>query len=376
DGDARLSREALPESSGSVGVGRVGDRVLVRSGPSMNAGRTLLVTGLLLCCAARAGAQGERLKLYGFFDTELHAANQPGGPPWSFDQHHVNVVSIYNLDAHWRVFTEVEWEHAALVQLEQGVLEFKHTDALQLKVGKFLPPFGLYNLRRDATPTFLSVAAPNAIYGEHSNPMGLSQLLVPEFGTGLAVLGNAYLRGWQGEYAAYVTNGRGPEAAGQASNQAKGLGGRLVLHAPGDALQLGLSYYADRNGDASDTRQRAIGFDALARYADFVVEAEALAPRLEQADSAGRPNGRFRTGRAYYLQLSHLLGEALTPFARYEYYDPDTGFAAKADRDVVLGLNLAATRAVLLKGEVHLRTFQDPTQARYQQFVGAAAVAF
>ena len=106
------------------------------------------------------------------------------------------------------------------------------------------------------------------------------------------------------------------------------------------------------------------------------MEAEAVAPRLERVDAAGRPNGTFRTGRGYYAQVSHPVLEQLTPFARYDSYDPDTGAPDDRERDVVVGLNLAATGAVFFKAEVHFLSFEAPAQRGYEVFLGSVAVAF
>ena len=351
----------------------------------MNARGWLLAAALLLGWIAPLTAQTERVTVYGFFDVELHTTNQRGGPPWSFSQHRLNVISIYRLDEEWRVFAEIGWEHGTSLQggggsgavaIMRAALEYKRTDAFQAKAGKFLPPFGLYNVRHDASPTFLSTGLPSSIYGEHPDPLGEERILIPEFGTGIQVLGRVAANGWRGEYFVYLSNGRGPAPAEQDNNQDKGVGGRLVIGVPGGAGQLGASYYTDRNGDAANTRQRIIGLDVTARFADFYLEAEAFAPRLERVDPVGRPNGGFRTGRGYYLQLSRPLGQALTPFARYDFYDSDTRATGDAERDVVMGLNIAATRAVFLKGQVHLRSFQDPARESYQQFVSSVAVAF
>jgi len=340
---------------------------------------------LLFGWVAPLTAQTDRITIYGFFDAELHATNERGGPPWTFAQHHFNVITIYRLSEHWRVFAEIEWEHGPNIEagggsgevvLERAALEYKRNDAFQAKVGKFQPPFGLYNMLHDASPTFLSTALPTSLYGEHTNPLGEDEELIPEAGTGLQVLGRVATKGWRGEYFVYLSNGRGPEPAQQDNNHDKGVGARLVVGLPGGATQIGASYYADRNGDAGNTKQRLIGLDVTARYAEFYLEAEAFTPRLERVDPEGLPNGTFRTARGYYVQLSRPVGPRLTPFARYDFYDSDTDTSDDAERDIVLGLNMAVTPAIWLKGEVHFRSFQDPALERFQDFAGAVAVAF
>ena len=200
--------------------------------------RWLSPTALLLGWVAPLAAQTERATLYGFFDLELHTTNQVGGQPWSFDQHHLNIITIYRLDEHLRVFAEIEWEHGAhltgsggsgQIVLERAALEYKRNDAFLAKAGKFLPPFGLYNVRHDASPTFLSTELPSSLYGDHLNSLGGDEALIPEVGTGLQVLGHLTAKAWRGEYFVYLINGRGPSPAAQDNNQNKGVGARLMI---------------------------------------------------------------------------------------------------------------------------------------------------
>ena len=345
---------------------------------------TLVV--FLLTTGGAVAAQSSQVSVYGFFDLELEATNRTGGAAWTFDQHHFNVISIYRLDDHWRVFGEVEWEHGPAhepgsitgeVVLERAILEYTRTDALRLKVGKFLAPFGLYNLRHDATPTFLSTSLPASVYGSHPNTLGGSQRLFSKFGTGIQALGSLVAAGdWEADYFVYLINGRGPEPAEQDDNQNKGIGGRLVIRAPGNVVQVGASYYADRNGEAANTRQRALAVDLTVQHRGFLLEAEGFVPRLERVDLAGLPNGTFQSARGYYAQVSYALAGGLTPFVRYDVYDPDTDIADNGERDLVAGLNLAAVAAVFFKAEVHARRFENPVQSAFQVFLASVAVAF
>ena len=87
-----------------------------------------------------------------------------------------------------------------------------------------LTPFGLYNLKHDATPTFLSSFLPNAVYGEHANPLGNSQRLYGKFATGIQVLGIFITDSWSGEYHVFASNGSGPKPAKQDNNTNKAVG--------------------------------------------------------------------------------------------------------------------------------------------------------
>jgi hypothetical protein len=346
-------------------------------------------TFLVLAVSLLAGpvqAQQERFQVYGFFDLELDGTNKnPDDFQYTFDQHHFNVITVYRMSDRWRVFGEVEWEHgvslnasggSGLVALERAWVEYAHTDALRVKAGKFLPPFGNYNQLHDATPTFLSSFLPNAVYGKHSNTVGGSQRLYAKFGTGIQVLGTFFPGSWQADYYAYVTNGRGPRPGEADNDRNKGVGGRFVLTAPNDVARLGASYYEDRNGAADGTKQRAIAAELAFGTSGFWLEGEALIPVLETVDGAGVPNGAFRTGLGYYVQASYRTSVGLTPFGRFGVFDPDVDVADDGDNDIVLGLNFALRNFAYLKGEIQFLNFQDPTVDGYERFVSSIAIAF
>ena len=347
--------------------------------------RALLIA-LLLGGPARAAAQEEKLKFYGFFDFQVEATNEPGASVWSFHQHHLNLVTVYDLDDRWRLFTEVEYEHGPALEgskgtgeviLERAVLEYHLSDAFEARVGKFLTPFGLYNERHDATPSYLSVSLPNSVYSDlRVNDLGRTQDLFAKFSTGAQVRGTLARSGWEGEYALYVSNGRGPAPSQLDNNGNKGVGGRLVVRIPGNGIQLGASYYDERNGEAANTRQQSLGFDATIRYHGLLLESEALVPRLEKVSLAGAPNGAFRTARAYYVQISHPFTDAVTPFARFDSFDNDVSVTGDRETELVAGLNFAATGSVFLKTEVHFDRFQNPARENHQLYLGSITVAF
>lgn len=352
----------------------------------MNRTSRLLLIALFLGGATRAAAQEEKLTFYGFFDLEMEASNEPGGANWTFDQHHLNLVTIYQLDDRWRVFTEVEYEHGAALEegkvsgdivLERAVLEYRLSDAFEVRMGKFLTPFGLYNERHDATPSLLATALPSSVYsGSRVNDLGGTQYLFAKFATGVQLRGLLARNGWQGEYAVYISNGRGPAPGEQDNNSNKALGGRLLIRAPENDIQLGVSFYDERNGEVANTRQQSLGLDATVRYLGVLVESEALIPRLEKVNLAGAPNGTYRTARGYYVQISRPLTGVVTPFARFDVFDNDISAYGDRETEVVAGLNVAATRSVFFKNEIHFKNFQDPARKSHQVYLGSVAVAF
>ncbi|MFQ5864001.1 MAG: porin [bacterium] len=348
----------------------------------------ILVTLLLHLSGSMSVAQDSRLHFYGYFDVEIEGSNKDAaGKRWTFDQHHFNVVTIYRLDDRFRVFGEIEWEHgvqheaggsnsSGLIALERAWLEFKYSDAFKVKVGKFLPPFGIYNLKHDASPTFLSTFLPNSIYGKHNNTLGKKQRLFAKFATGVQVLGTLFANQWQGEYYLYLSNGRGPDPGSKDNNSNKAVGGRFVVSPPVEQLRFGLSFYTDKNGDANNTEQTTLAFDAALNYSNVQIEAEFFLPKLEKVDTTGTPNGTFQTGIGYYVQGAYTFIDKLTPFARYDFFDPDDDTTDDGETDIVLGINFSVNPKVYLKSEIHFLSFQNPNTKSYELFVSAITVAF
>ncbi|WP_412063613.1 porin [Rubrivirga sp. IMCC45206] len=331
-----------------------------------------------------AQAQERSVNIYGYFDLEYELDNaSDAGKRGTFDQHHFNVLTSFVLDEHFRVLGEIEWEHGlelsdgvgvGEVKLERAWVEYRHTDALMARAGKFLVPFGIYNLVHDATPTFLSTYLPTAVYGKHANPMGDRQRLFSKFGTGVQVLGAVYSDAWSLDYVGYLSNGQGANPYEQDDNGNKALGARVIVGLPLGQSELGASVYTERNGDAAQTRQRALALDARLRSDALDVHGEVLFGAMESLDAAGAPSGAFQHAVGSYLQAGYTLADRLTPFARAERYVPavDTGDEYR----FVGGVNLSLTPRVYLKAEGHVVRFEDALRDGHEMFVSSVAVAF
>ncbi|MFQ5632418.1 MAG: hypothetical protein ACE5I1_26920, partial [bacterium] len=220
----------------------------------------LFITFTLLLSIKPVFAQNPKLKIYGFFDMEAEVSNKNASTKrWTFDQHHLNIITIYHLDSHFRVFSEIEWEHGpshkannstGTIYLARAFLEYKHSDAFEIRTGKFSPPFGIYNERHDATPSFLSTVLPVTVYGKHINSVGKKDRLYAKLATGIWALGAVYVKNWRITYHFYLSNGRGPKPHEKDNNSNKGIGSRLIIRPPSGNLRFGMSYYSDRDGNA------------------------------------------------------------------------------------------------------------------------------
>ena len=352
----------------------------------MNNVRLLTVTFMLLVMANLAFSQQSKLHIYGFFDFEFEGNNKDeAGKKWTFDQHHLNLLATYLIDERFRVTTEIEWEHGPMhspsesvgnIYLAKAFLEYKYSDALLVRGGKFMSPFGIYNERHDATPTFLSTFLPRSVYGKQELSFGGKGRLFAKHSTGLQILGNYFFDGWGLKYQVYVSNGRGPMASERDNNANKGIGWRFVISLPVEDLHFGSSYYKDKNGDANNAEHTALGFDVEYDLSDLHVEAEYLLATHENVDTTGVPIGTFSNLNGYYILGGYTLFDRLTPFIRYEFFDPDLDQKNDGESIIVAGLNYALSNSVYLKGEVHFHRFQDKSVKKYEMFVSSVAVAF
>ena len=346
----------------------------------------LLLVGIHPFGRSKCFSQEQKLHVYGFFDVEAEVSNKDAaGKRWTFDQHHLNVITTYILDDRFRVSTEIEWEHGPLyspasstgnIYLAKAFLEYKHSDAFLVRAGKFLSPFGIYNERHDATPTFLSTFLPQSVYGNKELSFGGKGRLFAKHSTGVQALGNLTAGEWEAKYQVYLSNGRGPNDSEQDNNANKGLGWRLAIRPPVEELRIGTSYYTDKNGTAKNTKQTSLGFDVEYDISAAHIEAEYFLPELETVDTAGVPTGRFRRVNGYYVLGAYTFFDVLTPFVRYESFDPDLDIGNNGENITTVGLNYAVTSSVFLKGEVQFFRHKNPSAKTYELFVASVAVAF
>ncbi len=347
----------------------------------------------VLLLPSPVAADDNGLRTYGFFDIEAEVGDRDAAAKrWTFDQHHLTVIWLYDLDDHSRVLFETAYEHGPTIgessyegkiYLPKAYWEFMASDGAKIRVGKFLPPFGIYNERHDATPTLIPTVLPRSVYGKHLNLSGaLSDSLgrkvraYPRFAAGAWLLGDLFLGDWDVEYHAYLVNGRGAESIEEDDNTNKGIGGRLVISPPVGTLRIGISAYGDRNGELNNAKQQAFEADFECTPGDLFLEGAVLLSRFEELDSLGGLTGRFHERRGSYLMAGYTFFDRLMPFVYYDYTDHDPDRSDDGETDITVGVNHNLRQSVYLKGEVHFRSFQDDTIDPYRTFISSVSVAF
>lgn len=338
---------------------------------------------LWFCILLPTGVFGQEREFssHGYIDLEFEYDTEEKVS--TFDSKHFNIVSTYTFDQ-FRVFSEIEWEHGTVLEdnpadsegevaVERAWLEYVRNDRFKLRAGKFITPFGIYNVIHNASPTFLTTSLP-LIYQSH-RPFGLGKdRLYGRFYTGLQLLGtirtHSGIRFW---YTVGLGNGRSGEQFSEDNDTNKSLLGQLRLQYK--QFNLGFSHYRDRNetgfSGLSEARERSTAADLTFRQGGFKIHGEYARFSMERATGSG-----FQVADSYYGQISYRIKETITPVIRYDRFDPDRGSPDNRERQLLIGLNVSPHPQVFLKTEIHFNAFQEPGEPSNRLFLSSVSVAF
>ena len=337
--------------------------------------QVLLIAGVLLGPATAARAETENWHFLGYFDFAMVYDHPAQGPRiWSFHQHHLNLLTTYDISPTWRVFGHTEYEHGPQIEdgkgtggiaLEEAWIEYRANASFRARAGKFLAPFGLYNSVEDRTWLFPFTTLPVSVYGEHALVPSLpAQTLYAKHATGLeASLARELSPGnFEGHF--YVGNGRGKDPSGDDDNSNKGIGWRLVLTDRNERWSLGHSFYRDRNGEAEQSLQTHFGADIT------------LAPRgvttgwvlLGECNLSWiRPAGpaisevRYRGG---YADLLYKTRGDWTPWVRLELTSENADQAGDGETIYAAGAAYDANDHIRLKASASYSPVSDTGTGR------------
>jgi hypothetical protein len=92
--------------------------------------------------------------------------NHPSDAAPIVDLRRVVLFVGHNFGEHWRLYSEIEWEHAVAsfsdrgeAEIEQAYLDYLHSDAFNVRAGLILMPAGIVNQQHEP-PTFNGVDRP------------------------------------------------------------------------------------------------------------------------------------------------------------------------------------------------------------------------
>ncbi|MCG5051708.1 MAG: hypothetical protein KA712_01985 [Myxococcales bacterium] len=264
------------------------------------------------------------------------------------------------------------------VVVERSQIEYSFNDALNVRVGYFFTPWGIWNVDH-GTPTLISLMM----------PAFLVQEAIPQRQTGLEVYGRWNGPPWQVSYAAYASNGRTSTLFDLTDDKA--LGGRVVASRLGAAaFAVGLSAYSGTSGD--ETKRLVLNaaghptFEVSKRFAfieqmaglDLSVDLRGLRLRLEGVYRRTRYDEGLREASVLvpgaflpnfdsyfgYLIAAYRCGRHFEPYVYAEYGDGglrnnvvDSGYTVSG------GLNIYFTPYTQLKTQY--------AEVRFDNFSGS-----
>ena len=280
--------------------------------------KVLLALGMALSFAPAALGQG--LIVTGYASVEY--LNQQGSTH-TFDAHNLNLILIGKLRGDLFAAGEVEYEHGGdEIALEYGYLAFTRWRYLNIVAGKFIVPFGSFNVNH---PTWI-----NKVPGR---PFGFDRVLPATYNdVGVMVRGGlpaGYLN--RVTYDVWVVNGLagapGADLRDMRDNlidvdKSKSFGGRLAFVAR-QGFEIGASVltgtYNDTLGGLGVT---LIGADATFQRGGFELKGEIVQAKQDA------PGGDL-TKSGFYAQTSYLALPWIEPAVRFS----QMAFPGASNRD-------------------------------------------
>jgi hypothetical protein len=270
----------------------------------------------------------------------------------------------------------VDW---GAIRIERAYLEYTMHSLLRLRVGRFLTPWGIWNVDH-GSPVIIGTAKPYII-GEN---------FFPEAQTGFEFAGSKSFDELTVGYNFTLSNGRGPLEQYADLDSNKGVGGRLWGQYDGDfgKVKLGFSAY---HGRYTDTRSKidltaamilptpfvfesyketALATDLLYENGPFTFQTEAARQTRvwdedkRPFDQQGNVQADNRRGGGYVIAAYRLPWLNLRPFVQGEYYNIGTNGGLGGSKDLITaagGLNIRVRPNVILKATYNRVFFFKPT---------------
>lgn len=315
----------------------------------------------------------------GYFTLEYEVSNKnPFGRRGTFDLHHFNAISKYQVSRKSKVFGEIEWEHGpdfeddnavGGIKLERGWYEYAFSSKFKLRGGKFLTPFGNYNILHDATPSFTTTILPSSLYGKH----GSRGRLYSKFSLGVMLNGAFSNDKWESEYSLFLVNGRGNNPYEADDNANKGIGASLSILDIDRKVKFTATAYRDRNNEnGMNTREAAYSGSLRFWLSQLRVEGEGALFRLETDTDTDTYFNKI----GGYVQFEYTIQDKITPVVRLDLFDPDNKIADDLEQVLTIGINLAVAEKTFFKTELHFYEFEDNLQDDYRMFISSLSVAF
>lgn len=316
----------------------------------------------------------------------------------AFDPYVLALIARADVVEHLRVVGQIDWEHgpfldvsvgkdgskaldarsAGEITLSNAYAEYAFLPELRVSAGKFFSPVGFYNQLFYAVPTFATLKLPaESVYKRAGSP-DRDALFFQRYAAGLWLLGDHSFgdRGTLG-YDLFVSNGRAL-ALHRDDNGNKSVGGRLRF-----ALSLGDATITPTVSWVQDSfavggAEAAVQVDQRSVLPGLELEVGELTIKGELAFSqlAPREVDEDRSMLAWYGEAHYMLFDRVTPFVRFERFDPDLDEDEDGESDVTVGAGYHLSPwAAQLKLQVRQHRYDDPAAEQPTFLVFSAGLA-
>lgn len=328
------------------------------------------------------GGYGEFVYTDAEDELEDGTANSKSDPKW--DAQRFILYIGYDFSSKWKLFTEIEIEHANEIFLEQAYLSYIHSKELQLNVGVLLIPMGITNLYHEPT-TFLAtqrstiekVIIPSTWRENGVSVSGQYNNLRYQFMVVNSLVGSAFT-------SSGVRGGRQKASRADASGLSFVQQTDYLLGVYG---YVGASvYHGKLSGVDSSVDQRVWdvhanlkhkGFQLRVLYTELYIEgAEELNLELGNAgtDSVGKKMGGYFVEFGYNV-FKGRSEQQFIPFVRYEALDTQKTVAATYTKDLskdqenlTIGVNYKPLSSLVLKADYTIGKNEAKTGAKSWNF--------
>lgn len=252
------------------------------------------------------------VEVSGYADAEFYLTDNDADNT-RFRIHHLSLFFLKNIQEDWKLFTEIEYEDAPLIEsshtaddpatvqgklfVEQMYIEYHPHLTWDVRFGRFLTPAGIWNIYH--YPPYVPT---------QERPIMVRKIF-PQVSDGIQLRYSHSFGGPVLDTHLYVANGAGNPGRLD-RNEQKAVGARVNLeYGPWWA---GASFYGER--DNSGTKRAAWGLHFLADYSPVRFQSE-----FQYRDNEPAAGSDF-VDQGFYAQVMYDIGK-WTLAARYDWYD-------------------------------------------------------
>lgn len=298
---------------------------------------------------AEAAAPEERLSFNGYFnvETDYQLTQQGlGDRKASVDIDVFELLINYKGADKFRVSAAIDYEHGVDTEFAQGemttgwlFLEYAFSNALKLRAGKMLTPFGVYNEIHGAKNLFLSRDEPRSTLKPYKVTKNGFRY-TPKWEAGLEVLGEVPIGKQSVDYLLIVGNGSSQSESNpyeSDNNTRKSVTARLQYQ-PLDGLLLGVSGYHD---DLTlKTASGAGSLNSLGAHARWNGNAWKLLYEVARGKQRlpAEAGGARTLGQVF--EVGYTLSHGLTPYFQWQNTAAELGSTKERASAYIAGVDI------------------------------------